>query len=321
VVIATVGKITSIDNIPDADRIQQATVICGKNGKWAGCIQKDTMRVGDFVEVYLQDALVPQIERFSFMEKHHWRVRVMRLRGALSECLIMPLIVEGNIGDDIASLIGAEKYEKPLPANMGGDILGHFPSFIPKTDEMNFQAAPHLVEAMMGHPWYTTVKVDGASATVYKWQGHLGCCSRNYELKPSENNAIWQIAERYDLSSALPDGTAIQFEVAGPKVQSNPLGLKDITPFLFNVWDIDSREYIPIFHNVVNGGVVFGVSTVPLDDCGGCFDFTDNDLRCMAEGTYTNGRQREGVVVRPQGEMNAGGERVSFKVINLLYKD
>ena len=42
----------------------------------------------------------------------------------------------------------------------------------------------------------------------------------------------------------------------------------------------------------------------------------------MAEGKYTSsGKTREGLVFRPMKEEFVNGERTSFKVINLMYKD
>lgn len=43
--------------------------------------------------------------------------------------------------------------------------------------------------------------------------------------------------------------------------------------------------------------------------------------RKLAECKYANGRQAEGIVVRPLYPMRVGNERLSFKVLNLLYKE
>ena len=48
---------------------------------------------------------------------------------------------------------------------------------------------------------------------------------------------------------------------------------------------------------------------------------TDEELRKYAEGLYPDAGQREGVVIRPMKEVLLNGERVSFKVINLKFKD
>ena len=61
---------------------------------------------------------------------------------------------------------------------------------------------------------------------------------------------------------------------------------------------------------------------VELVEVGASFDLQDDEaLRRYAERTYTNGATAEGVVIRPMKETQVNGERLSFKVINLLYRD
>jgi len=44
-----------------------------------------------------------------------------------------------------------------------------------------------------------------------------------------------------------------------------------------------------------------------------------NTIETLGKGTYSNGKQREGVVVRSQ-ENELGHKPISFKVINLDYE-
>jgi len=243
-----------------------------------------------------------------------------RFGGVPSEVLILPLTVTGEVGDDISEVRGVKKYEKPLPANLAGQVYGNFPTHLmPKTDEPNFQSVPEMVEWLRGKQVYITVKADGSSATVYKLDGHFGCCSRNLELKETYNNAIWQLAKRYKLAEVLPDGVAIQFETIGEGIQGNPMGIKGVDCRVFNLYDIAAHEYL-------NGQTVrdlcqkYGIPMVDIVDWDKTFDFTsDEAIRRYAEGLYPNGKQREGVVIRPMAESRIGNARVSIKAINLLY--
>lgn len=310
-----IGKITQILPIEKADRIESVEVVCGKGGRWRGTVQKGQFKEGDICQVYLQDTLVPQIEEFAFMEKNKWRVKMMRLRGVPSEVLIMPQSIKGDVGDDITVLTNVMKYNKPIPVSMGGEIYGNFPSFIPKTDEPNFQKVPEMIEFLMGKMFYSTVKVDGSSATVYKYDGHFGCCSRNWERKETDNNIIWTLAKKYGMDE-LDDGIAIQFEVAGPGIQKNTMGLEEVQPFLFNIYDIKNHKYISSVASILPN-----IPRVPILETA-IFNFSnDEELRKYAEGKYQNGKQREGIVIRPTEESYIGNSRVSFKVLNLLYKD
>lgn len=334
--LAYIGKIIKITPIKGADFIVSAEVICGKGGKWMGTVQKDQFKEGDIVEVYLQDAIVPEEPRFEFMEKHHWRVTMRKFKKVPSECLIMPeSIVDNNlpvlperklkqisIGDDISEIMNVKKYIKQLPANLSGLAVGSFPTnLLPKTDEPNFQTVSNMIEALQGQRYYSTVKCDGSSGTIYRKDDWFGCCSRNLEFKESSSTIVWKIANDYNLKEILPNNMGIQFEMCGPGIQKNRLALDKVEPRLFNAYDLENRKYFGA-GDLFSIAKDIGFPTVEIIKWNEIFDITDNNiLRKMAEGKYKSGHQREGIVIRPMEEQIVDGERLSFKVINLLYKD
>ena len=322
--IAYVGKIINIDSIEGADFIVSTTVVCGKGGKWMGTVKKDQFKVDDLVEVYLQDALLPETPEFEFMKNYKYKVSMRRFKGVPSEVLIMPLSIESvNIGDDISAVKNIAKYSKPISARLSGIALSQFPThLIPKTDEPNFQRVPEMLDALRGQRYYATVKADGSSGTIYRLDDHFGCCSRNLELKESKDNALWRLAYKYDLQKTLPNKIAIQFETVGPSIQKNRLQLPEIDLECFNVWDIENRKYLNAI-DMLDLCEKLGIPNVQILLWNETFDFeTEEDLRKLAEGLYENTKyQREGIVIRPMIETMVNGERLSFKVINLLYKD
>ena len=323
--MAYIGKILTLSEIPEADFILRADVVCGKGGKWSGVVRKDISE-GDRVVVFLPDSIVPKDNpELSFMEKNNWRVRPMRLRGCPSEVLIMPIKVmgiEGEIGVDVTDLLKVMKYEKEIPASLSGLMKGNFPAFIPETDEPNFQIVPELRQALIGCECCITTKYDGSSQTFYHYNGQLGGCSRNWELQDTQSAAVWAIAKQFNLIEELPrfGNIALQWEVVGPKIQGNPLKLSKIEPRLFDIWNIDNQQYLGRdvlveFAELIGMPYVTGMRIIYQD-------FTDDELCKMAEGLYEeSGRQREGIVIRPITEMRIEGQRLSFKVLNLLYKE
>lgn len=315
-----IGRIISVKPIENADRLEQLEVVCGKGGKWNAVSQKGNFKEGDLAEVYTQDSLLPSDNpRFSFMEKYHYRIKIQRLRGVPSEVLCLPLTVEGNVGDDITNQMGVLKYEKPLPLGIQGDIKDNFPNFIKKTDELNFNRVPHLVQALYGQQYYSSIKYDGTSASFYKYQDNFGVCSRNYELKESDTNIFWHIARKYELEKNILEGYAVQGELCGPGINGNALKLKEPDLFLFNLFNIRERRYISI--KIAREMFDF-CKWVPFKTYNMPFYMkTDDQLRCYAENNYDCGSPAEGVVIRPMEEQNVDGDRLSFKVINLLYKD
>lgn len=317
-----IGKVVAIEGIPTADRVELVEVVCGKGGKWKGVVPKGAFPVGAVCQVYLQDAVLPDTPEFDFLAPRGRRVRMARFRGVPSECLVWQLTCSGQVGDDVTRQAGVTKYEKPLPANIGGSIVGNFPGFIPRTDEPNFQTVPEQLEWLTGQPWVATVKYDGTSTTAF-WNGErFGVCSRNYELGETAGNAAWQLARQYNLPTALPrlGHYALQWETYGPGIQSNPLGVKATSLALFDVYDIPSQTYLPR-RGVQEIAAELGVPVVEIAAEGDAFALDADALRILAEGTYPSGKQREGIVIRPANGGYLGNTRVSFKVINLRYKD
>lgn len=316
--IAVVGKIIELRPIEGADFIQAATVVCGDAGKWSGVVGKDVQE-GESVTVFLQDALLPPSDRWAFMEKHKWRVRMARFKGVPSECLIVKGAPDLPPGTDLAEALGVTKYEKPIPQGMQGDFIGAFPGHIPKTDEPNFQSVPELVQRMHSEPWYATEKADGTSCTAYVDDAGLHVCSRNWELKEftasGAKNVYWTAARKYGLDR-LPQGVALQFEVVGPGVQGNPMGLPELEARAFTLRDTVEHRYLP--RDELEGQAeMLGIPLARLVANGWPSEGgkTDDELRKLAEIKYPNGKHGEGIVIR------ALDSSWSFKVINLNYKD
>lgn len=316
--LAVIGQIVAAQAIPGADMIHHVTAHCGSAGTWQGVASKD-IGADAQVLVLLQDALLPQDPRWQFMERHNWRVRMTRFKGVPSECVILPLEkfgLAGAPGTSAAEQLGVTKYEKPVPASMGGDAVGAFPSFIPKTDEPNFQAVPELVEKMADGNWYAAEKADGTSCTAWVDEaGALHVCSRNWELREftaaGAQNVYWRAARKYGLGR-LPWGLALQFEVVGPNIQGNPMGLKDLEARAFSLYDCTARRYASHADLMLECGRL-GVPVAQLVVAGNQL-YSADKLRSLAAIRYASGRHGEGVVVR------ARDSSWSFKVINLAYK-
>jgi len=316
-----IGLIVQVDPIPNADLIVSATVVCGKGGRWQGVVRKDELSKGMKCVVYLPDALIPPTDEMRFMESRGWRVRMCRFRGAPSEVLIMPLPLSHKIlwpldvGTDVTLAFGVTKYFKPIPANLQGLAKGDFPQFIPKTDELNYQSNSDLVEALHGNKYYITEKADGSSTTAFRYKGEFGICSRNYELERNLENGYWKVADKYQLEAKLPNNIALQWETCGPKIQSNPMGLHEVDGFAFSSYNIEEKRYL-VMEEFFQLCDQLQFPTVRLVDRGNAFD--KEKVATLGEGTYANGKEREGVVVRSQGNRSGHGP-ISFKVINLNY--
>ena len=312
--LVVAGSVVDVHPIKGADRIRAATIDCGNAGVWRGVVTSE-IRENDLVTVFLQDALLPADDpRWSFMEKHKWRVRMAKFKGAASECLILKLddldIGTKPLGTDLTSMYRVTKYSKTPPVDRK-DLKCAFPSFLPKTDEQNIQSVGDWKTIMDSGPWYITEKADGVSCTAWKTSdGMLHVASRNWELVRTDTSAYWMTCEKYNLAETLACDTAIQFEVIGPGIQGNPMGVSELEGRLFSVFKNGKKAPFDVLRET---SAAIGMPMATLLRRGtGSVDFSQ--LRALSDGlTYIHGKTAEGIVVRTEDQEH------SFKVLSLMY--
>jgi RNA ligase (TIGR02306 family) len=324
-----VGKVLQLIPIEGADRIESAIVVCGEGGKWQGCVLKESFKVGDKCLVFRQDCIVPEIPEFEHMRKHKFRVRMCRFLKTPSEVLIsgfLPNVPQDlPVGTDVGAIVRVTKYEKPIPVSMMGETKGNFPGFIPKTDEMNFQAVQDLLARVKLQPYWMTLKYDGTSATYYHNRGEVGVCSRNLEKKLTSNDVYNRINKEFGVTYKLQElgkrgfNYAIQGEIFGPNIQKNRMGAEKISFRAFDVYDIDAHDYL----SAQDQRALLKELEIPMVDVVGVgiWSLEDfEDIRKLGEVKYQNGKEAEGVVVRVPDFSCTNGSRLSFKILNLNYK-
>lgn len=261
--LASIRKIAEINPIEKADAIEVATV-----DGWKVVTKKGEFKVGDLA-VYLEvDSWVP-VELAPFLVKGKAprefngvkgeRLRTIRLRGQLSQGLLLP-IPEDTIkgagiliqeGLDLTDHLGIQKWERAIPAQLAGLMKGSFPSFIPKTDQERVQNITKELKraAELNLMFEVTEKLEGSSMTVYLTEeGEFGVCSRNIDLKEDETNSFWSTAIRLNLKEKMQDaglfGYAIQGELIGPGIQNNIYNLLALQFNVFDVYNIKKGEYL-----------------------------------------------------------------------------
>jgi RNA ligase (TIGR02306 family) len=307
--------------IEGADRLEVARVL-----GWHVVVQKGLYAEGDLVVYCEVDSVLPDRPEFEFLGKNK-RIRTMKLRGQVSQGICFPvhelkqLLVKPlyHEGDDVTEELGVTKYEPPIPANIAGEMLGAFPSFIPKTDEIRVQSLEDWIERFSGEKWSTTEKVDGTSATFYVHESHFGVCSRNIELKENADNTLWQAARKYGIEGILHSlgfSVAIQGEIIGDGIQGNKyrLGKNERRFLLFSVFDIRAYRYFTP-EEVSDFCRQFGFESVPVLGMTPIVS-VDQLVEASIGKSVLADVQREGIVLRPLDGRSLNGERVSMKAIN-----
>lgn len=271
--MAWVDAIDEIKPIPEADKIEAYRV-----GGWWVVDKKDAYKIGDAViyvsiDSWVPNSLAPFLSKGknpkSYLGIKGERLRTVKLRGVISQGLLLPLEkTEDGIpfikiasadqesfaylkkGDDVTELLGIKKWEPPIPAELAGLVRGLFPNFIPKTAQERAQnITRNIFDDNHGQAYEVTLKLDGTSATFYKKDDYVGVCSRNLDLKVCEAN-FGNTYVRMLIDSGIQaflekhGNIAIQGEIMGPGIQGNPEGFEYNHFFVFDVYLIDEHRYM-----------------------------------------------------------------------------
>jgi len=351
--LASIRKVSSIQPIDGADAIEIAVV-----DGWKVVTKKGEYVPGSLCIYCEIDSFLPIKEEFEFLRKSSYkkmgdqegfRLRTIKLRGQVSQGLLLPLttfqsfgyrlspnllnenyaiepdrvvispsdMIELSEGSDVTEVLGIVKYEPPIPAELSGKVKGNFPSFLRKTDEERVQNITKEYGEycyQSKHQFYVTEKLDGSSSTFYFNNGEFGVCSRNLELLETEGNTFWKVARELDLENKLRNygiNVSLQGELIGEGVQGNPYKLKGQTVKFFNAFDIDKQERMSLggFLKIMDD---LDLDFVPFLDMNFLLPRSIDGMLEYAEGKskLNYETEREGVVVRSMDT------KISFKAIS-----
>ena len=328
--IETVGKVSLITG---ADALESVRV-----RGWDVVVRKGEYFPGQHVVYFEIDTALPLADtRFSFLstrgektiDGHQYHVlRTVRLRGALSQGLVLPMedfpeLERLEPGTDVTETLGLFKWEPPIPAELSGKIVGPFPTqLIAKTDAERVQNLHHVYESFAADSslWYATEKIDGTSITMWDTGDGSGphIASRNWERVWDVTLAAVQVAYRDGLVPT--PGTAVQCELFGEGIQSNPLHVRGQYLAVFGCFMLAQESLVPVprseWSMMAN---THAVPSLPLslpgtvDEAIAQVDGLQSALRPdrVAEGVVWH--RKDGV---PLAELSG---RSCFKVINNTY--
>jgi RNA ligase (TIGR02306 family) len=329
--LVSIQKVRGISSIADSDFLELAHVM-----GWQCVIKKGEFKEGDFGVYFEVDSFLPLDTRYEFLRASSYRdnvdngegfrIRTMKMRGQLSQGLLLPVekfpelkswfpdlpdLIEGT---DVTEKLNVKKWYIPETSNVSGTIIGDRPYGIPASDEIRIQSSLELLDQLSGKPYYITTKMDGTSGIAYYIDGKIGCCSRNKEIKDEESALYWLPVNKYGLREKLPKlgkNIVLTGEICGPGIQKNKLRIDEIVWLIFDVKDCDTNKYLP-YDEACALCAELNLSLVPLEERGENFDYSLDVLLEKAKGKYTSGLDKEGIVVRSANSPKA----ISFKVLN-----
>ena len=311
--MATVRRIDAIQPIPNADAIECAVI-----GGWKVVIKKGEYQPGDLAVYCEIDSWIPN-ELAPFLSKKEpkefngvkgERLRTVRLRGQLSQGLLLPLSFAfalppttgvDIVGTDVTETLGIQKWEAPIPAQLAGQVRGNFPTAIPKTDQERVQNI--RLEEYLDDTYEVTEKLHGASCTFYlDTEGQFHVCSRNLDLKPDPNNSYWRAAYELGIEAKMREkglfGFAIQGELCGTGINGNNyhLGLEF---FAFDVYQVGIGYWKPMARQGLIS--MLGIRHVPVLTSMTLVHLTKEEILAGSEGTSAIAPcKREGLVYKSE---------------------
>jgi RNA ligase (TIGR02306 family) len=329
--MATIRKIDDIGPIPGADAIEVATV-----GGWKVVVKKGEYQPGDLavyceIDSWIPTELAPFLtkgkEPREFEGVKGERLKTVKLRGQLSQGLLLPMHVLTNYGADlfegydVSETLRIKKWEMAVPAQLAGQVKGNFPTEIPKTDQERVQNLVSEIDAAIaaGLEFEATEKLEGSSMTCYQIRGEFGVCSRNLDLKRDENNSFWATAISDDIEAKMKAvdeywDFAIQGELIGPGIQGNIYKLLKPEFRVFDVYNIQTGEYLkPAARLALIARM--GLKHVPVITTNTRIEGPVDSVLKYAEGSsaLNHGQEREGVVFK---QVDGG---MTFKAISNKY--
>jgi len=356
--LASIRKIDKITKHPNADSLEICHVggwkVVTKIGEYTEGDLAVYFEVDSFLPLEEDFEFLRKSSYKKMGDIEGFRLKTIKLRQELSQGLLLPLSIlekedEMKIGiskqpwgdqlqlgpyddaivieegADVTAYMCVLKYEPPIPASLAGKVKGYFPGFIRKTDEERIQNMTKEFDSMRDKHYYVTEKLDGSSATYYFNNGVFGVCSRNLELLETEENTFWKVARELFIEEklgTLEGNYAIQGELIGEGIQGNPYKIKGQTVKIFNMFNIDTREYLGL-DDMIRILEKINVDDKPLEIVPVIYyDYklpsTIEEVLIQAEGKSRLNEQteREGLVIRNKDKS------ISFKAIsnNFLLK-
>lgn len=190
--VVQVGEILSH---PNADRLA-ITHVRG----WQVVIGKDDFKPGDKAFYVEPDYVVPTDRpEFAFLSRKEtadrkFRVKPCRFRGERSQGLLLPLpssLTSSKVGDNVAELLGVERYVSRIEIDTGGDsTVGPPGLFVPKFDVESLRRYPDLITP--GTPVIITEKIHGCNARFVCHDGQMYCGSRTQWKTHTESSLWWR---------------------------------------------------------------------------------------------------------------------------------
>jgi RNA ligase (TIGR02306 family) len=173
---------------PNADTLSIVRLF----GGFTVCVRTEDWQ-GRKLGVYIPpDFLVPTDRpEFAFLKeegKTQLRIKVKKLRGIISQGLLIPAPENVELGQNLIEELGIERYEPPMPMSTGGEVGKGPELYVPKYDLENARRYRHIFEE--GEEIWASEKIHGCNGRFVFHNNEMYCGSRT-EWKRQDEKIIW----------------------------------------------------------------------------------------------------------------------------------
>lgn len=247
-----VVKIATVMPHPNADRLDLITLV---GCDWQCVATKDSYKSGDLAIYFPIDSVLPtDVEETIFgnakVVLHNSRVRTIKLRGAISQGLIVRpetlSITKYKLGDDLTTSLGVQKYEPQVktvisaPATSKKQVNPYFRKYTGIENAKNYNnifedgELVSVTEKVHGFSWragYVPFHADTLFKRVKQWLGfapkwEFVYGSHNVQLQSKllyacyyDTNVYAEAVLAYDLRTKLKPGEVVYGEIYGHAIQ------------------------------------------------------------------------------------------------------
>lgn len=337
--LASIQRVWKIEPIENADRLELLSV-----EGWKCVGNKGQFNVGNLAVYFEIDSFLPIDERFEFLRASSYRktdvmgegfkIKTMKFRGQISQGLVLPLsefpeIENPTLGQDVTDILGVKKWEIEERATTGGTAIGSLPYDVPHSDEIRIQNFAEFAEAFKDLEYYISTKMDGSSHSLSIDENGFHVCGHNYEYKDDGSSSFYEFIKEknyeYNMRHAMGrfgiDKLTVQGEFCAPGIQKNPLRLTKPEWYIFTIRENGKRVGLKRMQELC---AFMNMPTVPIEEVGTDLPSKYPTVEAMlerADGNYSTGGRKEGIVVRPTEPIynEIIGGPLSMKVVSNKY--
>lgn len=331
-----IRKISEIVKHPNADTLELVKL---EGLGYTIITKQDTYKVGDEVVLFQDSLIIPEymINYFELKYLHKGMVKPAKIRGIVSQAMILPLIEFSMIHDgltaevynnfnnfyfewlehkndpdyDYSTVLGVTRKEEAVTDS--GKSKGQLPYSVEKYDLDNIERYPDIFNMLLDSEVMITEKLEGTNFAVHIVNAgdtlNVYYCSRSliregglYQELPEKHNVHVFAQNLLQLLSAKT--VTIRGELIGTSIQGNIYGLGNQDLYVFDIKV--NGEYLNAT-DTKQWCEVFNVKHVPVIYEGvlGEIVKTVDDIKNWSNGTSILNDKvlREGVVIKMLGDM------------------